>query len=163
MVSESWNFHQNNITKELLLNLLKMDMELKFSSMETNTEENIVKVNFMEKEDILGPILLFLKGISIKAWDMDMGHGNQPKLILIFMWDHMRTIKKVDMEDIFGLMDAFMKVIFQKMSSKLFFILGMAREDLFILMGEKLKEYGKKVLYLKQLLRIQNNIYKRML
>lgn len=79
MVLESWNFHLNSITKEHLSNLSKMDMELKYLSMEINIEENIVKANSMVKENIHGSILLFLKEISTKVWDMDMEHGNQPK------------------------------------------------------------------------------------
>ena len=54
MVLVYWNFHLNNITKEHLSSLSKMDMELKYSSMEINIEENIAEVNSMEKESIYG-------------------------------------------------------------------------------------------------------------
>lgn len=42
-------------------------MELKYSSMEINIEENIAEVNSMEKENILGSTLPFLKEISTKV------------------------------------------------------------------------------------------------
>lgn len=61
------NFLKNNIIKEPLLNQLKMDMELKFSLMEINIKVNIEKENSMEKVNILGLILQFLKVISIKV------------------------------------------------------------------------------------------------
>ena len=53
------------------------------------------------------------------------------------MWDHMRMTKKVDMEDMSGLMDVFTKVTSPKMLSNLFFILGMERDVLFIPMDVK--------------------------
>ena len=70
----------------------------------------------------------------------------------------MKVIKRADTEDMSGLMDAFMKEISHRMLSNLFFILGMVKVGLFILMDDKLKVFGNKVLYLKLSLKIQNNI-----
>jgi hypothetical protein len=41
-------------------------MELKFLLMVTNIKENIEKGSFMEKENILGLMVLYTKGISSK-------------------------------------------------------------------------------------------------
>lgn len=46
---------------------------------------------------------------------MVMVHGDQAKLMLIFMLGLIKTIKKVATEDMFGLTDVFMKEISHKM------------------------------------------------
>ncbi len=60
-------------------------MELKFLLMVTNIKENIEKGSFMEKENILGLMVLYTKGISSKEWEMEMEHGSQLKTISIYM------------------------------------------------------------------------------
>lgn len=76
-----------------------------------------------------------------------MEHGSQLKLMLMFMWVHMKMIRKVAMEDMYGPMDAFTKEISLKMLSKLFFILDMEKEDSYILMVDRLEVCGRRDLY----------------
>ncbi len=47
--------------------------------------------------------------------------GNQPKIMQMFTLVPMKTIKKVDMDDMCGLMDVFMKETLLKMLSNLLF------------------------------------------
>lgn len=95
-----------------------MDMELKYLLMVINIKENIEKENSMGKVNIHGQTLLHLKVIFVKEWDMGMEHGDLLKLMEMFMLEHIKMIKKVDMVDMFGQMDAFMKETLLKMLSK---------------------------------------------
>lgn len=89
--------------------------------MAISTEGNIVRENSMEKENIFGQTLQYFKEIFVKAWDMDMEHGNQQKSILTSMLDPIKMTKKVDMVDTYGQMDVFTKETFQKMLSNFLF------------------------------------------
>lgn len=83
----------------------------------------------MAKGSIVGLMDLHMKVILIKVFDMEMAVGNQLSRIQIFMQGHMLMIKRVDLVDMLGQMDAFIKAHFRKMLSKYFFILGMAKES----------------------------------
>jgi hypothetical protein len=76
-----------------------------------------------------------------------MEHGNQLKSMLMFMWVHMKVIRKVVMDDMYGPMDAFTKEISLKMLSKLFSILDMEREDSSIPTVDRSEVFGRRDLY----------------
>lgn len=76
-----------------------------------------------------------------------MEHGSQLKLMLMFMLVHMKMIRKVAMDDMYGRTDAFTKEISLRMLSKLFFILDMEKEDLFILTEDRSEVFGRRDLY----------------
>jgi len=55
------------------------------------------------------------------------------------MWDHMRMTKKVDMEDMSGLMDVFTKVTSPKMLSNSFFYFRHGKGRLIYTDGREIK------------------------
>lgn len=116
-----------------------MDMELKYSSMAIPIKVNIEKENSMAKESIVGLMDHHMRVILMKVFDMAMVVGNQLNIILTFMQERMLMIKKVDLEDMLGQMDAFIKAHFQKMLSKYLFYYRHGKGKLIYNDGKQIK------------------------
>jgi len=97
-------------------------MEWKSSWTVINIKENIKMENSMAKENIFGQINHAIKANLIKGLGMAKAAGNQQEIMLIFILEHIWMIKRMDMEDMFGQMVAFMKVDLSMMLSNFYFI-----------------------------------------
>lgn len=97
-------------------------MELKNLQMEIITKGNIKKESSMEKESIVGLMVLHMKEILLKGYDMVKEAGNHPEKQVIFISGATKTIKNVVTVDIYGLMDVSMKDILETILSKFKFI-----------------------------------------
>ncbi len=80
-----------------------------------NIKANIEKENSMEKENILGQTVQFMKVTSLKEWEVDMELGNLQRQTLMYMLEHIKMIKNVDLDDTYGQMVVYMREILLKM------------------------------------------------
>lgn len=85
--------------------------------------------SFMVREGTIGPMAHATKVNSWKECVTVRAAGSQQFQMEIFTLDLMKMIRKMVMEDMFGRMAAFMKVVFPRMLSNDPFYLGRAKED----------------------------------
>ena len=79
-------------------------------------------VNLMGKENICGLMDHAMKDSLLMELDKDMEAGNQLKIMEISISEPIKMIKKMDMEDMYGLMVACIREDLLTMSSTLFII-----------------------------------------
>ena len=87
--------------------------------METNTKDNTKMASSTEKESTLGQMVHATKVSLLMEFDKVKEVGNQQRIMEISTLELTKLTKRMDMEDMFGLMAAFMKVDSPMMSSKL--------------------------------------------
>lgn len=80
-------------------------------SMEIFIKDNIKKESFMVEGSIVGRMDLLMKVILFKEAVKGREIGNHQGKEEIYILEGIKMIKNVDMADIYGLMDAFIKVI----------------------------------------------------
>lgn len=85
--------------------------------METNTKDNTKMASSTEKESTLGQMVHATKVSLLMEFDKVKEVGNQQRIMEISTLELTKLIKRMDMEDMFGLMAAFMKVDSPMMSS----------------------------------------------
>ena len=118
MGRDTWNFRTKNITMEHSTKVWKKALELKYLWMETNTKDNTKMASSTEKESTLGQMVHATKVSLLMEFDKVKEVGNQQRIMEISTLELTKLIKRMDMEDMFGLMAAFMKVDSPMMSSK---------------------------------------------
>ena len=77
--------------------------------MEIIIKGNIKKVSFMGRENIFGQMVQLMKGLSMKEADMDKEVGSLLEVAGTYTMVGTKKTKKVDMVDIYGRTDAYMK------------------------------------------------------
>ena len=113
---------KKSIFMELLIKALRKVLVFKLSQMETNTKDNTKMANSMEKGSTHGQMDLVMRVSLLKEPDKVMEIGNQPGKTEISTLGLMKGIRKMDMADMYGRMDVFTRVDFQKTSSISFFM-----------------------------------------
>ena len=86
--------------------------------METNTKDSTKMASSTEKESTLGQMVHATKVSLLMEFDKVKEVGNQQRIMEISTLELTKLTKRMDMEDMFGLMAAFMKVDSPMMSSK---------------------------------------------
>jgi hypothetical protein len=96
--------------------------------METNTKDSIRMVSSTEKESIPGPMDRVTKVSLSKGFGKVKAAGNRQKIMEISILEHTKLIKRMDMADMFGRMDAYSREALRTMSSTFIFIQARKRQ-----------------------------------